>query len=474
MNENPQNQKTKPPIHFWFWGLIIVFLVSAGISAYLAFSAIRDASSKLDLGGMPPQADIQEPKPTPIQVVEQFLDVTIPLQSESGPQPQPWDGESRMTILLLGVDSRNVDSNNDPSLTDTIILVTLDPKTQTAGMLSIPPDLWIEVPHHGYHKINQAYALGEADHLAGGGPSLAISTVEELMDIDIPYYALIDFKAFIHLIDKIGGIIIDIPESIEVDTLVDEKNQILEPGLQILSGDLTLAYVRARNTPGNDFDRAARQQEIILAVQEQVIDIDFIPTLIAEAPNIYEEVATGVKTNLNLLQTVQIAWLAVQIPQENIKQKNIGAEQVVFDVSSQGWDILQPIPGEIYKLADELFSSGLSPSPSKVANLEDDEKAIEEDARVELRNGTFTVGLAAQTAAYLQANNLIAMSVSNADQVYTNSTIIVYTGKPYTVDYLSKLLHIPQSKIFHRFDPESEVDILVILGEDWAENNNMP
>jgi hypothetical protein len=196
--------------------------------------------------------------------------------------------------------------------------------------------------------------------------------------------------------------------------------------------------------------------------------------LIAEAPNLYQEVAAGVKTNLSLQQAVQLAWLAVQIPDEDIQREVIGPEQVLFSTSHQGWDILQPIPEEILALRDKFFSIEPSPIPTDVAGMDDEEKAAEENARIELRNGTFTVGLAAQTDDFLQDNSLMVSRISNADQIYTNSTIIVYTGKPYTVAYLAKLLHVPQSKIYHRFDPDNEVDILIILGEDWAENNDMP
>ena len=464
----------KTNLSCWFWGLCLVFLAFACITASLAFTTIKQAAASLDLGLLPPQLIISEPAPTPIQMVQQFLDVSVPLQPETGPPPQPWQGESRLTILLFGVDSRNGEAGDGPSLTDTIILVTLDPKTQMLGVLSIPRDLWVEVPGYGYYKINQAYLLGEADHIPGGGPGLAMATVGDLLDIDIPFYALVDFKAFVHLIDKIGGVPIDIPESIEVDTLGDSQNITLEPGLQILNGDLALAYARARNSEGGDFDRAHRQQDVMMSVREQVISIDFLPTLLSEAPILYQEVADGVKTNLSLQQVIQLVWLAVQIPPENIRQGVIGPDQVVFGTSYQGWDILQPIPEEIFALRDQIFDTEPSLVVPAVEALDEEEKVAGENARIELRNGTFTAGLAAQTGSFLQEDNLNVISISNADQIYANSAIIVYTGKPYTTAYLSKILHVPQSRVFHRFDPESEVDLLVILGEDWAQNNDLP
>jgi hypothetical protein len=99
---------------------------------------------------------------------------------------------------------------------------------------------------------------------------------------------------------------------------------------------------------------------------------------------------------------------------------------------------------------------------------------IEENAEIEIRNGTVTPGLAARTEEYLVEKEINVVSVANADQPYAQTTIIDYTGKPYTVQYLAEILNISPAKIYQRFDPNSESDIVVILGDDWAVDNNMP
>ncbi|MBU0510383.1 MAG: LCP family protein [Chloroflexi bacterium] len=473
MSKSPSPRRKATTSHnYWLWALVLVFLIAASITAFLVFSAMRDAVASLWTA--PSELIISETGPTLIPVAENALDLTMPLQPENGPPPQPWDGEGRVTLLLLGVDYRDWEADNGPPLTDTIILITIDPQSRTVGMLSIPRDLWVEIPGFGYHKINQAYQLGEASQPAGGGAGLAIATVEQFLDIDIQFYAQIDFNAFIHLIDEIGGVKIEVPETIEIDPLGDNNTKVLQPGLQTLPGDLALAYARARNTSGSDFDRAQRQQQVIMGVRERVISFEILPTLLTKAPTIYGEISNGAKTNLNLQQVIQLTWLTYQIPEENIRREIIGVNQVIFATSAQGMSILQPIPEEIFELRDKIFSTEPAPNPTIVAETSSDAHVAEENARVSILNGTFTIGLAARTDEYLQDNNINITDVSNADQVYANTTIIDYSGRPYTVAFLAELLGVPQSKIYQRFDPASEADITVILGEDWAENNPMP
>jgi anionic cell wall polymer biosynthesis LytR-Cps2A-Psr (LCP) family protein len=118
------------------------------------------------------------------------------------PTPEPWDGVSRVNLLLMGLDYRDWEAGETPR-TDTMMVLTLDPLNKTAGMVSIPRDLWVAIPGFDYGKINTAYYLGELYNLPGGGPGLAVRTVEELLGVPIQYYAQIDFQAFVDFIDNI-------------------------------------------------------------------------------------------------------------------------------------------------------------------------------------------------------------------------------------------------------------------------------
>jgi len=131
--------------------------------------------------------------------------------------PEPWDGKSRVNILIMGLDARDLEDT--APRTDTMILFTLDPVNLTAGMISIPRDLWVKIPGSDYNKINTAYSIGESYKLPGGGPALAVKTVEDLLGVPIQYYAQIDFEAFIKFVDHIEGVKVNVPYRMQLDVV---------------------------------------------------------------------------------------------------------------------------------------------------------------------------------------------------------------------------------------------------------------
>jgi anionic cell wall polymer biosynthesis LytR-Cps2A-Psr (LCP) family protein len=257
----------------------------------------------------------------------------------------------------------------------------------------------------------------------------------------------------------------------KVDPLGDDNTKWLKPGVQVLPGDLALAYVRARKTEGGDFDRAARQQEVILAIRNRILRHDMLPTLIQKAPILYNELSAGVNTNLTLDQAVRLAWLASQIPNENIRQGVIGAEQINFAVSPDGaQQVLKPISENIRLLRDEIFTDTGPASPASIS-MSPEQLVQAEGARVAVLNGSYTPGLAALTTEYLKSIGINVTQTDNAEQLTPYTTITFYSGKPYSVKYLVELMQINQLRIRHFYDPASQVDIVVTLGDDWANNN---
>jgi hypothetical protein len=107
--------------------------------------------------------------------------------------PPAWDGASRINILIIGLDYRDWIAGEGAPRSDTMIVLTVDPLAKTAGILSIPRDLWVNIPGFGYSRINTAYSSGEGAKLPGGGPELARKTVEQLLGVPIQYYAQVDF-----------------------------------------------------------------------------------------------------------------------------------------------------------------------------------------------------------------------------------------------------------------------------------------
>jgi hypothetical protein len=275
------------------------------------------------------------------------------------------------------------------------------------------------------------------------------------------------------MVDEIGGVKLNVPEEIEVDPLGDAPPKTLQPGIQTLPGSLALAYARARNTPGGDFDRAARQQQVILAIRDRVLSFDLIPTLISRAPALYQDLSRGVRTNLTLDQIVKLGLIAGQIPPDSISRAVIGEPQVTFDWSLDGQFILIPIPDQIRLLRDEIFTPDAAASPV-TANMSLSQLVLEESARVAILNGTTTPGLAALTTELLTDLGVFVTTTDNADGLYAESTIFDYTGKPHTLQLLIERLNINPARIFHSYDPSSSIDIELILGNDWAASGVTP
>ncbi len=452
-------------------GLAIAFLAAAAITAFLTFRAVRDVVASWNLTDLPGFSAAQEG--TPAAGGEIGVDINVPLQPSAGPTPQPWDGASRVSVLVMGLDYRDWETEQGAPRTDTMILFTIDPLSRTAGMLSIPRDLWVNIPGFEPNKINTAYRFGEVYDLPGGGPGLAMTTVEELLGVPINFYALIDFYAFDRFIDELGGITINVPEEISVDPLGPANTVVLEPGEQELGGSIALAYARARNSEGGDFDRAQRQQQVTLAIRNKILSFDLLPVLISKAPVLYQEIAAGVHTNLTLEQSIRLGVLASQIQEDKISRGVIGPpEHVTFGISPDGLDILRPVPDQIRLLRDQVFTAEAGPSPAALT-AEPEELVVAESARVSVLNGTFTPGLAATTSEFLNTKGFNVTVTDNAAQSYNLTTLIVYSGKPYTVQYLVDTLGISANRIFFSYDPANAIDIEINLGEDWAANNTL-
>lgn len=463
-----QRKSSRMPIVMW--AILGAFLLVSLVTAYVTFLVVREWMLERNPPGQVPELLVQPTKPV-VEVAQ--INQSAPLQEVGGLVPDAWDGAGRVNVLMMGLDYRDWEDGNGAARTDTMILFTLNPINRTAGFLSIPRDLWVSIPGFEYGKINTAYYLGEIYNLPGGGPALAVETVEQLFGVNINYYAQVDFTAFEVFIDEIGGLQIEIPEEITVDPIGPGNTVTLSSGAQILNGATALAYARNRDTLGGDFDRSQRQQQVILAIRRQVLDLQMLPTLIQKSPVLYQQLSSGVHTNLSLDEIIRLAWLAQQIPAENIRRGAIGPDQVTFAWSPDGLDILQPDPDAIRNLRDEVFSDESSIGPVAVSQNPQD-LVTEENASLSVLNATTTVGLAAETSEYLLSKGLRVFVTGNANEVAYTTAIIDYTGKPYTVQYLVDLMSIRSDRIYRSYSPDSEVDIAILVGEDWAQNNPMP
>lgn len=469
--------------------ILTVFAVLAVATAIIAFMLVKNVVAGWVMPDVPGAPVDVNADPNSL-AVPNGAQASQPLQSPDGPAAKAWDGSRRVTALLMGLDFRDWEAGEPASRTDSMMLLTYDPVSNTAGMLSIPRDMWVYIPGFDYAKINTAYYLGEINNLPGGGPALAVQTVEQFLGVPIDFYAQIDFNSFIKFIDEIGCIDLKVRVPITIDPLGQGNTKTLQPGTQPLCGADALAYARQRHTDGGDFDRALRQQEVILAVRNQIFNLGKLPELISKSPKLYADIASGLRTNLTLSQVVQLAVAAQKVPKQNIKQGIIGTDDTQIAMSADGLSILIPVPDNIRKTRDSIFANGgpvapvvLAPTsanpelqtpsadatavPVPIADL--GALMAAEQARIMVQNGTQTGGLAEKAGEYFRSSGLNVVGTGNADQQYSQITLVDYTGKPYTMKFLAEMMKVSNDHIFSRYDPNQVGDIAVIVGDNWQE-----
>jgi len=208
---------------------------------------------------------VQIPVETPVRVTE--------------PLPM-WRGTDRLNILVMGLDRRP--GTALPGRADVIMIASVDPVQREVALLSIPRDLWVEIPGHGENRVNTAYFYGEFEGTEGGGPGLMKRTLEHNFGVDIDYYGTLDFECFERIIDILGGITVDVPEQIRDDRYPDDDYGYMRiyipAGRQHMTGETALQYVRARHQT-SDFSRMRRQQQVLVAARDKALRLDILFSL---------------------------------------------------------------------------------------------------------------------------------------------------------------------------------------------------
>lgn len=469
MATNSQQRRARSGIRLPLWALILIITVGLGLlisSATWLYRTIESRVSQWKLTD-PEFGEVVEEQPdTAVTPNAPAISISnnAGLPNISAEAFKPWSGTDRISFLLLGVDQRCDETG--PTHTDSIMLATLDPVTKSASVLSVPRDLWVEIPGFGVDRINQAYYFGQVYEYPGGGQALARETIAATLGVHIDYYLAIDFEAFTTIVDLIGGIEIDVPETIDDPDYPDNCYGYdpfhIEPGIQQLDGAMALKYARTRATFGGDVDRAGRQQAVMQAAFDKVLQLDMIPQLIREAPQIWQTLQENVRTNLSLDEIIQLGLLVKDV---QIQMAVIDYRYVYNETTPDGRQVLVPNREEIRKLRDQLFAPPPVPTPV-IENLPT--LVADENARVAIYNGTAVFGLAAATQTYLQSMNVNVTEIGNADAAtYRTTQIIDYGAHPNTLFYLIQLLQIPPLNVSNGTQPEGEFDMLIILGDDW-------
>ena len=238
------------------------------------------------------------------------------------------------TILLMGIDSTDeVLSKNAVANGDTLILVTFNPKTLNATMLSIPRDSYVPIACWSNKAENKI------THAAGYGNDCMMNTIEQYLGINIDYYAKINFKGLVKLVNAVGGVDIDVQQTLCTDDSSRGGEICVYPGYQTLDGEHALVYARNRHALVNgDFGRNEHQQEIVLALTNKIKTINNV----AKFMEILDTVSNSLDTNLTTQQMLSFYNVAKDIVKKslvsdeadliNIQQLYLaGNSQMIYD-----------------------------------------------------------------------------------------------------------------------------------------------
>lgn len=388
--------------------------------------------------------------------------------------------DDRINILLLGIGGPGHDG---PFLTDTIIIASVKPSTGQIALISIPRDMQIEIPGKGWWKANHAASFGMQD--GGNGPAYAAKVISDTIDIDLPYYAQVDFQAFSEIIDFVGGVAVNVERSFADEMFPTTgggyQTVTFKTGEQDMNGETALKFVRSRhgsNGEASDFARAKRQQKVIFALKKKIMSASTLANPI-RINKIIESLQKHISTNLQFADIMYLLKLS----------RKVNTEQVitaVLDNSANGFleagtgeggaYVLRPKTGnykEIRKYIDEIFTVGkttindtpkqsLPPSESKFP-----------PANIEVQNGTWTAGLAARMRKRLEDRGIIITAIGNSEVRPQPKSAIYNLSDKDLLDQMQILQNELQFPIKKDLPSEIKIatstEILVLIGEDNIE-----
>lgn len=387
--------------------------------------------------------------PIPVTPIAKLASIAPP-----SPKPAPVrDGAlvppTNINILLLGTDQRPGQIN---WRTDTIILLTINQTDKTVGMLTIPRDLYVDIPSIGKQRINTADFYGDYYHYPGGGPNLIKTTIEQNLGIRVHYYVRGGFDAFRKAVDILGGVDVDVDCALYEDNFSDDFGTTtlnFQPGMQKMDGVTALRYARSRYTT-NDYDRSRRQRKVILAMWDKALSLNLLP----KWAQLYDEIKSSIQTDLSPVELATLAYIGTQLKMDKIKSVAIDNRTSVPYITPEGAWVLLPNNEKIHALLVDFFS----PFSETV------DQAELENAKIQVVSGDSNASGIAVT--FLKRHGMNAEAGAPVPMAQA-STITVYHDKPATAERLASLLRLDPASIVNTPDPAAAADIVVNLGRDY-------
>lgn len=378
------------------------------------------------------------------------------------------EGDGRINILALGIGSEG-------TLTDTIMLISIDPINHKAALLSIPRDLWVKIPGDGSQKINAAFAYGKQSvktkdnkQKVEAGLNLLDETISPIIGVPIHYHAVINFNAFKQAVDAVGGVSFYVPETLYDPTIAWENrgNAVIAPkGMQSFNGARALLYAKSRET-SSDFARGERQRQVLVALKDKIFSLGTFSNPV-KVSQLLSSLGDNVYTDFSLNDTMRLYEIMGQIPSDKI---------ISLDLVKPPHDFLTT--GNVNGLSVVRPKAGLnqySDIQNYVRNALRDGFLEKENSKIAVYNATDVTGLATKKANELKSFGYNVSTVANTPAVTNpDKTTIIDLSKgtsKYTKHYLEtrfgikSVTAVPASA---GITPPQGTNFVIILGKDAA------
>jgi len=373
------------------------------------------------------------------------------------------EGDSRVNIALLGADAA-------AGLTDSISIVSIDPINKQIAMLSVPRDLYVyNAAEKRKTKINEVYNSGlsqcraasaKCDPEIDGGGELVKDTLSETLGITVSYFARVDFDGLKKIVDNLGGIQVYVDKAINDPFFPNKTNSGYDPfrisaGIQNMTGDIALKYARSRQTT-SDFDRSRRQQQVLNAIREKALKLNFLsnPKKVTDlittiGKNFRTDLQSGeILSLIRLLESVDGTKTVTQIldngPTGPLKSSvnNIGQYVLIPKLGESNWS-------DVEKLVRETF-----PEPY----------IVKESAKIKIVNQSGKKTTLEDAEEYLLSFGYVIETTEESTNLKSKTTLETFSDTPYTTYLLKRRLLASSNK--GRGD--STVDIIIYLGSDFS------
>ena len=388
------------------------------------------------------------------------------------------EDQGRVNILLAG-NSADDAGHQGGNLTDSIMIMSIDTRNHTAFLMSVPRDLWVDIPGGGHQKINAAYVVGQEDGFSetgypSGGMGLLEKVIQENFGIQMDYYALVNYSALRDAVNAVGGITVTI-KSNDPRGLYDPSRDYhthqplvdLTNGTHKLNGEQALDLARARGDAygsygfaNADFTRTQNQRQMLIALKNKALTPGVIANP-AKLTSLFDAVGGNVKTDFKLSEVHRLYDISKTVSSKNIKSLSLdnanGKDLLTSYTTADGESALIPAAGiDDFSDIQAYVQQQTSTNP-----------VVREDASVVVLNATGVSGLASQERTKLRVKKLNVTDIGDAQAAQPTTSIIDASNgkKPATRQLLTQLF----GNHFTTTNPYAnlyDADFIILLGSD--------